>query len=627
MLLSTQFKRFTRFLTILVLVISVPLFPTTAEPTAEKEKQEAEPPMFTEVVEVVGNVPVAKTIQSVSVFKIDELERFNFESMKSVLNLTPGLLTLSNGGFGQSSSTYIRGSKPSQVLYIVDGIKLRDGANINGVDLSVVSPNIIDKVEVVRGPLSSLYGSDAMGGVISMNTSTREGARFSASYGSHGSYMGNFSGLTKLKDLDLGLAVNSQRYSDDVLNDVFKNTGLSARLNYNKNAVDAGLRFFGSFTDSGIPFNDYGISTPMRKYKQEYLIFALPVTYSFNEQSKMDVRLSYTNSKYTFEDEEDVWSPYFMSKFQNYEAEIIYSTRLFERLNLDTGIDYSDQVIKSENSFGSILDDEKMNYFSAFINTGLNLNALQLSASVRYDKYKSVAANVSPQVGISYLFSNRFKLRAAYSHSFLAPVISQQVNPWGEPNFSLAPEKGKSIEVGAEYYSQKAVLSATYFNTRYEDMIEWVTVDWVTFAGQFRNIKNVDTYGVELSATLRPFEPLTVVGAYSYLHTEDRETGEPLVRKPRHTFSGFISYAHKRFTLSLNMIYVGKRPDLDFNNWPPEVESAAFNTFNLSLVVPVLEGLSIFGKITNAFDKEYQEFFGYYAPGRRFEVGLKYKMK
>ncbi len=74
------------------------------------------------------------------------------------------------------------------------------------------------------------------------------------------------------------------------------------------------------------------------------------------------------------------------------------------------------------------------------------------------------------------------------------------------------------------------------------------------------------------------------------------------------------------------MVYVGKRPDQDFSAWPPDVENPAFNSYELSLVVPVAEGLSIFGKLTNALDKEYQEFVGYPAPGRRFELGLTYKM-
>jgi len=607
--------------TIIFAVCSFSLF--SAENT---EKEEDGTTMFTEEVEVVGNVPLVKTIQSVSVFKSEEMEKFNFESLKSVLKLTPGLLTLSTGQFGQTSSTYIRGSKPAQVLYLVDGIKLRDGANIGGVNLAVLSPNVIDKVEVVRGPLSNIYGSDAVGGVISIHTFSKEGARFLTSLGSHGSYTGSFSAAKNLEDFTLGLAVNTQRYSDDMVNDVFKNTGLSAKVNYKSKTVDTGLRFFGSFTDSGIPIN-LGVSTPERNYKQNYTIFALPFTYTFNQNAKVNVRLSYTNSKYEFEDIDDIWGPYFMSKFDNFEAEVIYSDKWFEKLNLSTGIDYSDQKILHETDLGRTLDNEKMNYFSAFVNTGLDLKALQVSASLRYDKYKNVDANFSPQIGVSYLVAKKFKIRAAYSQSFMAPLISQQVNPWGKANFDLKPEKGKSFEVGVEYYSAPALFSATYFSTKYEDMIDWVTTDWVTFEGQFQNIKNVDVSGLELSVTVNPLKSLTFTGSYSYLKTEDKETGEPLLRKPKHTFSAFAAYAHKRFTLSISMVYVGKRPDQDFTAWPPGVENPAFNSYDLSMVVPVMEGLSIFGKITNAFDKEYQELVGYPAPGRRFEMGLKYKMK
>ncbi|MCP5101736.1 MAG: TonB-dependent receptor [bacterium] len=617
-----MFKRFLTFL-VAVIVIAAFSFPLLSEESAEKDKE----PMFIEVVEVLGNVPVVKTIQSVTIFKNEEMEKFNFDSLKSLLSLTPGLLTLSSGQFGQTSSTYIRGSKNTQVLYIVDGVKLRDGASIGGVNLAVLSPNLIGRLEVVRGPLSHIYGSDAMGGVVSMNTHSKEGAQFMASTGSHGSYTGNFNGTVKLKDFTLGLAVNSQRYSDNVDNDVFKNNGLSAKMGYKNETIETGLRFFGSFTDSGIPLVDGGVATPDRHYKQDYYILSVPFHYNFDENSKVAVNLAYTNSKYTFEDPNDMWSPYFLTRFDNYEAEVNYNGRFFEKLDIRAGLDYSDQKILNENNYGKTLDDEKMSYFSGFAAAAVNLEALQLSASVRYDKYKNVDANFSPQIGISYLVANKLKLRASYSQSFLAPMVSQIVNPWGDANFDLKPEKGKSFEVGAEFYSEKVTLSATYFNTKYQDMIDWVTTDWFTYVGQYRNITNVDSYGMELAATLQPVYNLKISGAYTYLHTEDKATGEPLVRKPKHTFSGFLAYAHKRFTVSVSMVYVGKRADLDFSLWPANVESPSFNTYDISLVVPVYKGLSIFGKMTNAFDKEYQELVGYPSPGRRFEVGLKYRVK
>lgn len=621
-----MFKK--NFMILLVVVVlwtfsfSFPLFP---EENAEKGEKEEEP-MFTEVVEVVGHVPVVKTIQSVSIFKGEDIEKLNAESLKSVLKLTPGLLTLSTGQFGQTSSTYIRGSKNTQVLYIVDGVKLRDGANIGGVNLAVISANLLDRVEVVRGPLSHLYGSDAMGGVVSMNTGSNEGTHFMASFGSHGSYTGNFSGAANLKDITLGLAVNTQRYSDDMENDVFKNTGLSARVNYKNAIIDTGLRFFGNITDSGIPFN-LGMSTPERHYKQDYYILALPFAYTVSETAKVEAQLAYTSSKYEFEDPDDLWGPYFMNQFDNYEAEITYSGQFFEKLDIRAGLDYSDQRILNEDNFGKSLDNEKMNYFSAFVSTALNLKAFQVSASIRYDNYKDVDANFSPHIGISYLVANKLKLRASYSQSFLAPMVAQLVNPWGDPNFDLKPEKGKSFEVGAEFYSEKVLLSATYFNTQYQDMIDWVTTDWVAFTGQYQNITNVDTYGVELAVMFRPVYPLTLSGAYTYLHTEDRATGEPLIRKPKHMFSGFLTYTHRWFTFSASMTYVGKRMDLDYTAWPPEVENPSFNTFDFSLLVPVTGGLSVFGKLTNVFDREFQELVGYPSPGRRFELGLKYRIK
>lgn len=618
-----MFKKMCLFASIvtLLLLFYTPL--TADESQSDSGKNEN---LFTEEVEVVGNIPVVKTIQSVSIYKSEEIEKFNFENLKEVLQLTPGLLTLSNGPFGQSSTTSIRGSKSSQVLYIVDGIKLRDGSGIDGIDLAMISPVLLNKIEVVRGPLSSIYGSDAMGGVINIDTSSKEGAKFTASLGNYNSYSGGFSGSTLIKNWNIALSVNTKRFSDNVVNDVFKNSGLTSHLLYKTNIIETGIQFFGSHTNSGIPFNDYGISTPERKYKRQYQIIAVPFTYRPDKKSSIDVHLAYTGSKYEFHDVEDIWSPYYMSKFDNKEVEFTYSTNRFKNLNLRAGIDYSNQGITNKTDLGYTLDHVNMNYFSTFVSASWNIENFQVSTSIRYDKYKDTTSNFSPQIGISYLVANTLKFRASYANSFLAPFVSQIVNPWGLPNFDLKPEKGKSFEAGIEFYSKPVVLSATYFNTKYKDMIGWETIDWTTYEGQYQNIKNVDTYGLEFAAQLEPIENLRISGSYTYLHTKDLETLEPLIRKPKDTISISTVYSLKFFTIAANMIYVGKRPDYNYAIWPPDAINPSFNRFDFSVVVPLIQGLDGFGKITNAFNKKYQEFIGYPAAGRRFEIGLNYKL-
>ncbi len=600
---------------------------TTGETDSTSDNTDKNESLFTEKVEVVGHVPIVKTIQSVSVFKKEEIEKFNFESLKSVLNLTPGLLTLSNGSFGQASSTSIRGSKTTQVLYIVDGIKLRDGSNLGGVSLAVLSPNIVDKVEVVRGPLSNIYGSDAMGGVISIDTLSKPGTRLMATFGSFGSYSGTVSQSIVKKNLDAGFSINTQRYTDNEVNDVFKNTGITSRLVFKNKKLSAGLRFFGNFTDSGIPYNDFGAPSSQRKFKNTYAILSLPFEYSFNEQNRLDVKLAYTKSEYRFNDPQDQWSSYFKNRFDNIETEATYMGRFFEKLDFRAGLDYSNQTILNENNYGRTLDNSKMNYVSGFASGALDLDPFQISTSIRFDKYKDIALNVSPQVGISYLLAHKYKFRAAFSESFLAPMVSQSINPWGKPNYNLEPEKAASIEFGFDYFSSSFVFSASYFITRYKDMIDWVTVDWTTFQGQFQNVNRVNLEGLELSTTVQPITNLTVTGSYTYLHSEDKATGKPLARKPKHIAAGSATYINKHFSLSGSMIYVGKRPDYDYAIWPPDIMNPSFDTFNFTLEVPVLKTLSLFGKITNTFNKEYQEIYGYHSPGRRFEIGVKYEME
>ncbi len=595
----------------------------------KKEKDEVfktKESQFGEIIEVVGSIPLIKTVQSVSITYKKDIDLMAATTMKEVIGMTPGLFTLSTGQFGQVSSTFIRGSKSTQILYIIDGVKIRDHVNIGGLNLSIMSPSIIDKIEIVRSSLS-MYGSEAQAGVVNISTITEKELQFSGSYASHNSYSGNFSLFKSLGNIDLSLSLNSRRNSNNVENDVFENSGISAKLAYKKSNLSIGLNYFGNYTNSGIPLTwDFKPSLDTN-YKQNYNIIAIPVKLILSDKTFLNISGSFVKSDYNFSDPDAFFN--FHSKLisNSYNFETSLKTKIGKHISLNSGIEYSGFNATNESDSTYLIDNHKSNNFAAFLHSNLNFNDLLLFASLRLDKYKNIDSNISPQIGFSYLIASKFKLRASFSNSFKAPLITHQVNPWGIENFELKPETANSYEIGLNFYSGIFSFDLTYFNTSYTNLIDWVTVDMTTWAGQYQNISSVDIKGYELTTIISPNTNLSLQATYTNLNTEDLATGKPLLRRPKHTFSGLIQYKNKFFTTSMQIIYVGTRSDSNPLAWPPLTDSPSFNSFNFNINVPLSDALMITGKMTNALNAEYAEIFGYQSPKRRFELGFRFNLR
>jgi len=581
--------------------------------------------LFGEIIEVVGAVPLLKTVQTVSVTNREDIELLDTYNLNELLKLTPGLFTLSTGQSGQTSSTFIRGSKSTQTLYIIDGIKVRDFVNIGGLNLNIISSSLIDKVEIVRGPLSSIYGSDAQGGVVNIKTYNSKKFMFSGNFGSHNSYSGDLSLSKNISNFDLSASISLRRNSNDIENDVFKNSGISLKAIYNTKKIKTGIKYFGNFTNSGVPYTWDLKPSIDTNYKQSYNIIALPVLIRLSDTTSIDTTASFIRSYYSFSDPDAFFNFHSKLLSETYNFESVLKTKFGKYISLKSGFEYSGFNAINETDLKFLIDGYKSNNISAFIHGDLSIDNFFVFTSLRYDKYKNIIGNLSPQVGFSYLINHKFKLRASYSNSFKAPLITQQVNPWGIKNFNLKPEKANSYEIGFDYYSAKFSTGFTHFKTSYTDMIEWVTVDMTTWAGQYQNISSVDIMGYEFSINYKPTQTLSFKGSYTYLDTEDLNTGKPLLRRPKHSFSGFITYKHRLFTTSLQIVYVGKRSDSDPLSWPPLANSPSFNTFNYNILIPLTEALTLTGRITNAMNTDYSEIYGYKSPKRRFELGFRFK--
>jgi vitamin B12 transporter len=563
-------------------------------------------------------VPLTRALQSVSILDEKHIRDFCPVDLKGLLSQSPGMLVLNAGNPSQFAYSFARGASVNQMLYLVDGVKLHDPSSSLSGNFAFLSPQLIDKVEIVRGPLSNLYGSSAMGGVVNIITRKREGLLLSLSAASHGSMEGNVHFGKRLGDFFIFLNGDYLKYDDALENDRFERRGVTVHGGYERDDFSLGLSLFGNLVDAGIPWN-LGKSTPRRSYQQDNFLVSLPLHWRIHGSSQLDIKGSLHWNQYDFSDPEDPWNYAFANDSFMTELQTKFSTRLFAKLNLISGFDFSAQKVNNTNNDEIQIAGLKTSVASFFTDLQADLGRVLLAASLRFDKYDGLSGVFSPQVGASYNLGANVKLRTSLSRSFRAPTLPEMLNPyWGNPE--LLPETGKSIEAGADFFFSRLVFGITLFHSSYANLIGFSPM-----TARFANIDKAEITGSEVNCAWGIFPALDWRIAYTYLHTQDIQYERALLRRPRHALTTSLLYHNAKFTLASEMTYVGKRLDYDELLWSV-AENASFSHYDFTLNVPLQKKVSVFCRISNAFNSHYEEVLGYPAPLRRVLLGFQYQV-
>jgi vitamin B12 transporter len=581
------------------------------------EKKE-EKPDIEEKVEVIGKVPLYRALQSVSVLDEGHIHDFLPEGLKGLLNQSPGMLVLNAGNPSQFAYSFARGASVNQMLYLVDGVKLHDPSSSLAGNFTFLSPQLIEKVEVVRGPLSNLYGSSAMGGVVNIITRKKEGLLLSLSAGSHGTAEGGVQFGKRRGAFSFFLTSDFLNYNDALANDRFGRRGIAVHGGYERDDLSLGLSFFGTLVDAGIPWN-LGKSTPQRRYTQNNFIVSLPVIWRISGKSQLDIKASLHWNQYDFLDPGDLWNFSFANDSLVSEWQAKFSTRLLAKLNLVAGVDYSSQKIENMNNDEPQISGQKTAAASFYADLQADLDKILLAGSLRFDKYVGLPGVLSPQLGVSFNVNPTIKLRSSFSRSFRAPTLPEMLNPyWGNPG--LLPETGKSIEAGADFFFASLVCGITFFDSSYKNLIGFSPL-----TAKFANINKADISGAEVNGDWKIFKALDWRIAYTYLHTQDIQYERALLRRPRHALTTSFLYRNAKFTLAAEMTHVGKRLDYDELLWTV-AENSSFSHYDFSLTVPVQKRISVFCRVSNAFNSHFEEVLGYPAPLRRVLLGFQFQV-
>lgn len=554
--------------------------------------------------------------------------------LPTLLRSEAGIELSRNGGAGSATSVFMRGTESRHVLILLDGVPLQDATAIGTVDsLAHIQTDQIDHIEVVRGNVSSIYGSGAVGGVIQIFTKQGTGkpsAHVFAEYGSHDTVKLG-AGTSGKTEGGTSFALSATRYKtngfsamDPAKNtaanpddDHDKNVSVSAAVSQRLNADhELGARVY--WYDAKFDFdNTYPNAEEISKGKSKQLVAS---AFSKNRLTK-DWLSTVTVSHNELRRNADQITGFGLSA-NSYKSEINLlqwsnQLALSSDWTLTAGAEGGHENAKTD-AYGSKSNWGRDKYS---VYTGIlgKVGAHNLQANLRYDHVEKSGSDVTGYLGYAYDVTAEWKLLANVSTSFLAPSMAQLHDMANGGNPDLEAEKSKAAELGVQYAKGDTLVRATAFEWRTQDLINWVADYPGAWTGTNYNVGKAKNHGVDLTASTK-LVGLDFRANLTLQDPKNRETGEALLKRAKSFASLDVSKTYGSWYLGGNIQYTGHRTDYG------DIRLPSYTLFNLDARYNLNKNVSLYARIENIFDKDYETTYGYEQPGRGAYVGVNFKM-
>ncbi len=546
------------------------------------------------------------------------IESMGATTVSEILRLVPGVDVSQQGGSGALTSVFLRGTNSTQTLVLVDGVRV-NSPYFAGYDFSAVTTENIERIEVIRGPFSALYGSDAIGGVIQIFTRANAGTttgRGTLEAGSAGQRQGSAFISAGAGPAAVSASFRDVRVDGDRRNEDWREKNGSVRLE-SRLGNDATAAIEGSILDgeTGNP-GAVGAFDPTARSNFREERIALPVSFSPAEGHRMNVLLGAVDLK-----------PSFRDPFNDFSSDTD-ATTLQGRVSdawtagahtLTVFGSWDRWSVDDRSNFGTNLDNRRSTLWGAGAQDDVKWGAFVATAGVRYDRHSEFGSAWSPRATLSWLSADSlWKVRASAGRAFRAPTIGELYYPFfGNPD--LKPERSSSYEIGVERYVAGGRVEVSLF---WNDLTNLIQSDFVT--SQNVNIGRARTRGVEADWQVRLASSLDADISYTYLEAEDLVKNAALARRPRHRGSvSLVWHPVAPLTVSPRAVFVGDRSDIDGLSFGP-TEDPSYTRLDL-FARWELGRFAPYARLENATDHHYAEVNGYPAPRRRWAGGVEVK--
>jgi vitamin B12 transporter len=582
------------------------------------------------------DLPVEKSGKTIYKITSKDLAKAAGKTLADVLNEVPGIQTDGNFGTpGNNVSYYLRGGRNKQTLILIDGVPLNDPSAINAeYDLRYIAVSQIESIEVLKGGLSTLYGTSASAGVISIKLKDpvdKFSGSIDASVGSFGMFSQNLqvSGVAgKMSYLVSGNNVTSEGFSSAQDNNElveFDKDGFSRQNGLIKLGLNASeklsIRFQTAYEQFDADYDDYEFADAANSQTYKQIRFGLSPEYKYGK-GEFQAKIFYNTNERFFESAFPS-----ESRAKNLQTELTHRHKLSSNIQVLSGVNFQRMAMEEKNAIDP--DSANFNLFDPYTSLLVDLRSgLNIHAGVRLNTHSvygsKLVYNLNPSFVLNQQGTWHYKVLASVATSYITPSLYQLYSSYG--NKDLKPEESLNYEAGFSVYKSGLTFNAVWFKRNETDPIDFVALydeDGNYIGGRYGNLtdeRTVDGWEFNVNYDITPM--IDVAANFTSMDT-DKHLG--FYRIPKTKYGATLNIQPlKALNVSLKYNYTGERTTFDFASFS-EVKLDSYQLVDIfaSYTASSIR-LTVYGAVNNVFDESFIAQYGYTTRGRNVNVGARF---
>jgi vitamin B12 transporter len=574
-------------------------------------------------------VPLSSVGAPVIVITRSDIERSLASDVSELLQLQAGLEIARNGGPGQSTSLFTRGTESNHTVVLIDGVRINPGT-IGGAALQNIQPESLERIEIVKGPRSSLYGTDAIGGVVQLFTrgAAKDGVSAGATYGSHSTQqLFSDAAMSAGDEFKFGVggsyaeSEGMPTFVEDNLDRGYRN--VTGRVSAELDATDEltfrarGFRSAGRTEYSSQTFGD----PPYAPASQDFENSVYSVEGEYRVADSFGVRANLSRALDDIEQLQPGFGPdeFDYARTRRTTADVQVDLARIGAHALTVGVQRSAENTRAQ-SFGTVFDEDT-HVTQSFVQDQFEIGRFSSRLALGQVHHQTFGDELTWNAEFGAAFDSGTRVSVSGGSAFRAPDSTDRFGFGGNPD--LDPEVSRQVEISIRQKLGVHQLSLSAFDNRIRDLIDFVIIDFNTFEGQNQNVERARIKGVELGyqytgAAWRARAELTLQDP------RDESNDERLLRRSRESLVVAVNRDVGALDLGLDVAAFGNRKDFGF---PTNVTLDSYALVNATLRYRVNAALTLQGRLENALDEDYVLAQGYRTEGRSYTIGVRYSFE